>query len=544
MQTTAGPVAVLLPNEARLPAAMLGVIAAGRPFIALDPEHPLERNLAILKQASASAVLSGGPTAVEVGRSLPATRVVDLDEAGAAPGRRPDVRLGPGDLAYILYTSGSTGVAKGVCHTHRACLYDALTIAGNVHLTCEDRLSLFYAGVIGAVRRTFSALLNGASLHIMPPAGRSAAELAAEFRARRITYMHEVPTIFRRIAGGTPAGERLDSLRVVRLSGDRSEWRDYDLFRRTCPPDAFFGVNLGATEASTYLHWFVDEGVRRPGERLPVGREMDGFRVTVVDADGEPVLDGEVGEFQVASPYVAFGYWNAPELTATAFQADPEDPASRIYRTGDMGFRRSDGLFEFVGRKDQMIKLRGHRIEPGEVEAALRACPGVVDAAAVIRRDEAGAPRAMVAYVERTAGFESLLPRHMMALISRRLPRYLMPSVIFVVEALPRLISFKIDRMEISRLDADRASRDDSRAADPLLDRVARVFETILPGARATPEDNLLSLGGDSLQAVELALELGLATGVEVPGHVMKQSQSIREVTDWIRGRQKTAAPG
>ena len=539
-----GPIATLLPNDARLPAALLGALGAGRPFVPLDIDHPLARNRLIAGQAGASVILSDGAMADELRALLgDHTPVLDLETALASPVVRPMLRAAPDELAYILYTSGSTGAPKGVCHSHRNGLFDALVVVDNVHLTCEDRLSLFYASVIGAIRRTFSALLSGASLHIMPPGGRGAEELAAEFRARGITYMHEVPTIFRRLAGALEPGQRFESLRAVRLSGDRSEWADYDLFRRTAPPDAFFGVNLGCTEVpSTYLHWFVDEAVREPGARLPVGREMLGVQVTVVDADGFALPDGEVGEFRVSSCGLALGYWNAPELTAAAFRPNPDEPETRTYLTGDMGFRRSDGLYEFVGRKDHMVKLRGHRVEPAELEKTLCGCFGVVDAAAVIRRNPEGVPSAMVAYVELEPDCDTLMPRHLMALLSRKLPKHLMPSVIFIRPQLPRLPNFKIDRTELARLDAARRWDDGGRASDDVLKQVSLAFETLLPGSNPTPDDNLLSLGGDSLQAVELALELRRRFSFEIPGSVIRQSQSIHQLANWVKRRMKERA--
>ncbi len=245
----------------------------------------------------------------------------------------------------------------------------------------------------------------------------------------------------------------------------------------------------------------------------------------------------------VSSRYVARGYWQEAEATAARFQPDPKDQLARVFHTGDVGLRRPDGLFELVGRKDRQIKLRGHRVEPAEVEGALRAFEGVADAAAVVRRDAAGANRALVAYVELRPGFKSLKPRHLMAKMSHVMPRHLTPSVIFVVRALPRLMNFKADRTALDRLDAKRARRDGGRAHDPVLDRVAKAFEAIVPGAHATPEDNLLSLGGDSLQAVELALELQREFGVKIPGAVMKHSQSIRSLAAWISGRVKQPAP-
>ncbi len=539
-----GPIGILLGNDARLPPAIFGALAAGRAFVPLDASHPIERNRLIASHAGAAAVICGGamaePLAAALGADLP---VLDIEDAlEHAPGR-PWLHVAPDELAYLLYTSGSTGTPKGVCHSHRNCLHDVLVITNNAHQSCEDRIGVFYGGVIGAMRRIFSTLLNGASLHMLSPQALEAEGLVEQIRTRGLTGYHGVPTLFRRIAAAVPPGERLDSLRLVRLSGDRSEWSDYDLFRRICGPDAHFGVSLGSTEvSSTYAHWFVDPSLRELGGRLPVGREMDDVSVEVTDAEGQVLPDGETGEFRVTSRYLATGYWNAPELSAAAFSADEADPGLRTFITGDMGFRRPDGLLEFVGRKDHMIKLRGHRIEPAELETALGACEGVVDAAAVIRRDAGGVPCAMVAYVELDPGEDTLLPRHLMAMISRVLPRHLMPAVIFIEPRLPRLMNFKIDRATLARLDSSRGARDEARASDPLLDKVAGAFESVLPGAKATADDNLLSLGGDSLQAVQLAIELKRRVGFGVPGAVVRQSQSIGQLAAWISRRRRELA--
>ena len=539
VENRAGPIGILLGNDARLPPAIFGALAAGRPFVPLDVTHPIERNRLIASHAGAAAVISGGamtgPLAAALGGDLSVLHIEDaLEHATGGPW----LSAAPDELAYLLYTSGSTGTPKGVCHSHRNCLHDVLVLTNNGHLSPEDRIGVFYGGVIGAMRRLFSALLNGASLHMLPPIELEAEGLVEQIRARGLTCYHGVPTLFRRIAGAVPAGEQLDTLRLVRLSGDRSDWSDYDLFRRICPPDACFGVNLGSTEvSSTYAHWFVDPDVREPGGRLPVGREMDDVTVEVVDGAGHAVSGGETGEFRVTSRYLAKGYWNAPELSAAAFSTDGVDSDLRTFTTGDMGFRRPDGLLEFVGRRDHMIKLRGHRVEPAELETALCGCVGVVDAAAVIRRDAAGVARAMVAYVELKPGKETLLPRHLMALIARVLPKHLMPALIFVEPKLPRLMNFKIDRAALARLDEGRGSSDEARASDPVLDLVAAAFEAILPGRKATPEDNLLSLGGDSLQAVQLALELKRRFGFDIPGTVVRQSQSIHELAAWIGPR-------
>lgn len=533
-----GPVAVLARHDAGFAAAFLGVMAAGRAAVLLDSGHPAERNRRIATHSGACAVAAAPELEAYARDIFPAgAPIIDLDAPAADP--QPALpKVGPDDLAYVLYTSGSTGEPKGVAQDHRGAVHGILTFTEFARIRPDDRLCIFYSGVIASVRRTLGALLNGASLHILPAEALGAAGIAREVQARGITIIVDVPTLFRRLAGALAGGERLERLRFLCLSGDRCGWSDYDAFLRVAAPGAEFGISAASTEvASGYARWIVDPGVRTADGRLPVGRPIRDVDIWIEGDDGQPAPDGEVGEVVVSSRYVARGYWRDPDATAARFQPDPRDELARVYRTGDVGLRRPDGLFELVGRKDRQIKLRGHRIEPAEVEGVMRSFEGVADAATVVRRDAAGVNRALVAYVELKPGYESLMPRHLMAKIAHVMPRHLTPSVIFVVKALPRLMNFKVDGAALAKLDARRARRDGGRAEDPVLDRVARVFEAIVPGAHATPDDNLLSLGGDSLQAVELALELGRAFDVEIPGAVLKHSQSIRQLSAWITGR-------
>jgi acyl-coenzyme A synthetase/AMP-(fatty) acid ligase/acyl carrier protein len=269
---------------------------------------------------------------------------------------------------------------------------------------------------------------------------------------------------------------------------------------------------------------------------------VPGYRVTIVRDDGTQAPVGEVGELVVRSPYVALGYWNEPELTQRRFGIDPADARTRVFRTGDLGLCRRDGLIEFLGRKDEQIKLRGHRIEIGEIERALRRCTGVLDAAVAVRRNEAGAPRSLVAYVELAPGVRGMLPRHVMAMASRLLPRETMPSAVVLVKRLPRLPNLKLDRTGLAALDARRAGEKPGRRRPLLVDEVAAVFKDVLSVARASPDDGLASLGGDSLQAVDLALALEKRFGVSVPPGQLEATPTVGALARWIAGRRRSAA--
>ena len=532
-----GPVAVLAPLDLRFYLAFLGVLRAGRIALVLDPEHPRERLRLIAAGAGAQAILATKELADEASALIsPGTPVLTLETAVAA-GRPPLGDPQPERPAYILYTSGSTGAPKGVVHSHANAINDAAINRMSPGFTPDDVSAVYYPGTMGTVRNGLGIMLAGGQLHVLPARRLGAGQLVDEIRRRRLTVIQGVPTVFRRVAATVSGGPLLESVRLVRLVGDRSQWSDLDLARQACGPDVQLQVSIGSTEcSSTFATWTVDEALRTPGGRLPVGRPPPGVSVSLLDEHGAPARDGEPGEAIVSSRRLALGYWRDPELTNAAFGVSPHDDGLRTYATGDICLRRADGLFEFVGRKDRMLKIRGHRLEPDEVEAALCACPGLVDAVVIVRRDSEGRPLALAAYAETAPDSPALLPRHVLALLSQKLPAYMMPAVLYL-QTIPRLANRKPDRVALETSDRARQADGGGRTADPLLDEVARAFESVLGCRGATGEDDLLSLGGDSLQAIQLRLELEARFCLKLPAATFRRTRNISELTAWIRRR-------
>jgi amino acid adenylation domain-containing protein len=535
-----GPVATLLPSDARAPTALLAAFAAGRGVVPLDVADPPGR-IRLIAQNAEPAVLITTAALAPAAKDLfaPDVPVIEVD-GWRPPQAGGDLNgAGPEDLAYIIYTSGSTGQPKGVFQNQRGLLHDLIQLVNGMRISCEDKLAMvFPASVVAGLRSMFGALITGAELHMLPPNELGSVGLARELRSRGITLFRSSGTLFGRLVQGLEPGERLESLRMVALGNDRVDWSHHDAFRRICRDGALFACHAGATECSTlFVEWIVDEAARGDGVRLPVGRPFPERRVSLVDDEGRPVPDGEVGEFQVSSRYIAQGYWRDPERTARAFRADPADPLARVYRTGDLGLRRPDGLYEFLGRRDHQIKLHGVRIELGEIEAALRACQGVLDGAVVVRCGADGEARALAAYIQLQSGVTGLASRHLLAMLSQRLPAHMIPAAVIILDELPWLPGSKIDRMALDRVDRQRCARPPDGVSDPLQARVARVFEEVLGVTRATADDSVLSLGGDSLQSVDLVLHLERELGVPVSLEAFQQSQSIRNLAEWISKR-------
>lgn len=532
-RANAGPVAILSTNEARYAALLLGVLHAGRIALLLDANHPLERNRKIIAHAQTAMVVTTGAHGAQAHRLASASSILNVDELRGAAADTHQPTTAPDAPACIIYTSGSTGAPKGVVQSHRGVLHDVLQSVNTSHIGVTDAMAVFYSpAVIAGFRTLLSGLLSGAAMEVLPPLVHGPAMLAQQIDALALTVLRLSPSLFRHVAAARTGG-LFTHVRLVSLGGDRVDWSDFDLFESVCRRDAKFYVHLGATECWTLQsQWCVDASVRDTARPLPVGYGLPQRHVDVLDSDGHETPVGEIGEIVLASRYVSLGYWNEPELTRGAFSTDADDPSIRIYKTGDLARRRADGLLEYVGRKDQQVKLHGYRVEPNEVEAALKACPGLRDAAIVVRRNEEGLPIALIGYVTLEACQTNLLPRHMLAMLSGRLPPHMMPAQIVLLNELPWLPNFKIDRQRLVAMDAAMVL-DASKQANPLLiETLIELFEEITKTSGATPEDSILSLGGDSLQTMEAVLQIGAQFNV-----VIEQDRylSARSIADWGR---------
>jgi amino acid adenylation domain-containing protein len=542
-----GPIGILLESNAQCIVAMFGVLAAGRAFVAMDAHHPPERNRLIGLQSGIAAWLSDAQCAAVAGALFPAD--IPFVDIGTLPmaGERPDMssamdaaellvgpRPAPTDPAGIVFTSGSTGVPKGVAQSHRNLLHDTAQFTSALHLGADDRLTLLASpGVAAACRDIYGALLNGASLHMLSPVALGPRGLVDEIRARGITIYHSVPTVLRRLVAVLGPDDRLDSVRIAYLAGDRVEWSDVDHCRQALSRDVSVFVALGSTECvNSWCQWFVDDRLRSTTACPPVGRVAPGRALAIIGEDGAPAEDGETGEIVVTSRTIADGYWRAPELSAAAFAVHPDDPAQIVFRTGDLARRRADGLIELCGRKNRQVKLHGHRIEPQEIETILLGCPGVDEAAVHVRRGDGGIARALIAYVVVRPGMRGLLPRHLMALLSQRLPRHQLPAQIVFTAELPRLPSLKIDHARLDTIDRDRI-RQAARGGSGPIGEVTEIFERVL-GVSATVEDNVRSLGADSLQLMEIVAEIERRFGVAITPEQMADDDTIGRLAQRI----------
>ncbi len=522
-------IAILLSPGPWQAAAVLGVLAAGKAYLPLDLASPAERLLAILDDAAAEVVLVEGeadPATADLAAALAGRGLSLLDVSGLPPApagwARPPVP--PEALAYLLYTSGTTGRPKGVMQSHRNVLAHLRAYTHLLGLAPGDRLSMLPALAFdAAVMDLFGALLNGAELCPWDIKKEGVEGLGAFLLRRGVTVWHSTPTVYRAFlaAEGEGDGERFPDLRLVVLGGEEATRRDLELFRRRFAPDCRLANGLGPSESTLALHGLLDPGdpSARPG--LPVGRPVLGVEVALEHAAGEQPATWGTGEIVVRSPYVALGYWRAPEQTAAAFVPDPRRPGGRRYRTGDLGRRLPGGGIEFAGRRDLQVKIRGVRVEPAEIEALLAAHPAVAQAAVVSWEVRPVEPRLAAYVVARPGGADGeALAEELRERLRARLPMAMVPGLVAVVEALPVGPTGKVDRRALAELAAraERPAADGHAAPEtPTEQALAAIWSELLGLERISRHDSFFDLGGHSLLITRVRSRLQASLGVDLP---------------------------
>ncbi|GGK87501.1 hypothetical protein GCM10007964_32570 [Sphaerisporangium melleum] len=511
----AGPgrvVAVAVPRSAELMVALLGVLKSGAAYLPIDLDYPRDRIAYMLADSGAGMVVTTAEAAERLPRAQGPARVLlgPADgESATGPGDEEGVPAGPGDPAYLIYTSGSTGLPKGVVVTHRAIVNRLAWMQGEYGLRAGDRvLQKTPSSFDVSVWEFFWALCEGAAVVLAEPGGhRDPVYLAGLIREQRVTTMHFVPSMLEAFLGAgevTADPSWAAGLRHVFSSGEAlpgaaaARWH------------ALTGVPLhnlyGPTEAAVDVTHHACGPAE--GTIVPIGRPVWNTGLRVLDSCLRPVPAGVPGELYLTGVQLARGYHGRAGLTAERFVADPFGaPGERMYRTGDLVRRRADGVIEYLGRTDRQVKLRGNRVEPGEVEAALTALPGVAQAAVTVRGST------LVAYVvpaargdgaDTAGGGERVLdPAALNADLARVLPAAMVPGAYVELAALPLTPSGKLDR---DALPAPKAVRAAARAPRDERERVlTEIFAAVLKLGEAGVDDDFFMLGGDSISSIAVA---------------------------------------
>jgi amino acid adenylation domain-containing protein len=536
-------VAVLAERSVDLISALLGIVQAGGAYLPLDPAHPPERLTWLLRDAGASLLLapvtvSLAASAQELARTA-GLRLVTLDEEGPEVDLRevPLPEVPAAALAYVMYTSGSTGVPKGVAVTHRNVV--RLVRGADYADFGSSQTWLQYAPVSfdASTLEIWAPLLNGGRLVLFPGRIGSLTDLARVVETHGVTSAWLTAGLFHEMVDGC-----LEGLRPLRqlLAGGDVVSPEHARKVLAAHPGLTLIDGYGPTEGTTFTCCHPMTGAQQVGESVPIGRPIANARVYVLDERFDPVPVGAGGELFAGGDGLARGYLDRPELTAERFVPDPfgEEAGGRLYRTGDRVRRRVDGVLEFLGRADNQIKLRGFRIELGEIEASLAALAGVREAVVTVREDTPG-DRRLVAYVVGMAG-DGLTADILRQGLRERLPDSMMPAAYVMLAALPLTPNGKVDRKALPA--PERQSTEESYLAPrtPVEEVLAGIWAELLGLERVGAGGNFFDLGGHSLLATRVASRLRGAFGVEMPLRDLFEAPTLADLATRVEAALRT----
>jgi amino acid adenylation domain-containing protein len=518
-------VGVYLERTIEMVVCLLGILKAGAAYLPIDPAQPDERIATIVNDADCALVVTSGGNA---NRFRVPTHILGHDEDfnGTPAGRIPVVATATEDLAYVVYTSGSSGTPKGVCITHAA-----LSNLVNWHqkafcVTPADRASHVAAlGFDAAVWELWPYLASGAGVYLADDETRVHPEKLRDWLvANHITIAFSP----------TPMAERLMTLPWPRQTRLRALLTGGDTLHVHPPAALPFSVvnNYGPTECTVV----ATSGVVPTGDHqeLPtIGTPIENVCLHVLDEQRRPLPDGAEGELFIGGACVARGYLNCPAATAEKFVSDPFHSGGRMYRTGDLARRLPDGRIAFLGRIDDQIKVRGYRVELQEIVLALNA-HSAVQASSVIAQNGAG-EETIVAYIVPT-GRAKLTRDALQEFLRLRLPDYMVPSTFVVLDSLPLTSNGKVDRAMLPPVTAGNVLDNGATECPGSIaeEHVAAIVAGLLGLERVDRDDNFFMLGGHSLLATQLIVLLRSAFGVEVPLRTLFNKPTIADLAETV----------
>ena len=513
-------VALTLERDIGLVAAILGILKAGAAYVPIDPGLPEQRQAFIRADARPAATLTATKYQGQCGQAAPVLCIDTLEDGGATEQASERVRVSANDLAYMIYTSGSTGEPKGVLveHAHVLRLFSATESL--FEFSADDVWTLFHSYAFDfSVWEIWGALFYGGTLVVIPTGlARSPADFAAQLMESGVTVLNQTPTAFSNLMPELLARGSAGKLRQIIFGGEALDPR------RLAPWFARFGeqrpalVNMyGITETTvhvTYKRLLAQDATDAVND---IGAPLPDLKLYLLNERLRRVPVGVIGELYVGGAGVSRGYWNRPELTAQRFVVSPFDATEILYKTGDLARRTDSGALEYVGRGDDQVKLRGFRVELGEIERALQSHASVRDA--VVALKGVGEERRIVAYLvlrdERAERWRALLLKHLRAV----LPDHMVPSHVVTLQALPLTENGKVAREALPPPGSEDVWKEEYVAPRSAAESaLCALFSRVLGVERVGIEDNFFALGGDSLRTVNLvaaAKEAGFEIAID-----------------------------
>lgn len=542
-----GQVAFTLQNDAYAIIALLGILKARKAYVPLDPLFPKDRTAFMLAHSESSMILTDHAhkqTADEIsGGKMPMLLMEDIDLN--RPAGNPNRRTEPESLAYILYTSGTTGKPKGIAFGHRNLLHTTMCLINNLHICVDDRMTQLHSTSFAAsVVDIYCALLNGASVYPWDVKARGISGLAKWLVGEEVTTIQWIPTPFRQLMGTLEPRQAFRKPRLLIMASEPLTRREFDLYQKHFPDECLLVNQMGTSESYNYHLFFANKDTVFQGDTVPAGFPVSEDReILLLDEDRKEVSAGEVGEIAIRSEFMSLGYWRNPELTGKVFIGEPNS-ARRTYLTGDLGKRVEGDCLIHLGRKDFQVKIRGYRIELPEVEFALKGLDHIGDVAVMARTDRRDELK-LVAYYISDDGRE-LSVTELRRELAKRLPDYMIPHAFVRMAEFPMTPSGKIEKNSLPSPEENRpvVGNDMVAPRTALEGDLAEIWRQVLGCREVGVTDNFFDLGGDSLQAAQVLYLVSVRCGVDLGYSALVSAPRIADLATLIERAKIEAQAG
>jgi acyl-coenzyme A synthetase/AMP-(fatty) acid ligase len=442
----------------------------------------------------------------------------------------PQLSIPPKSLAYIVYTSGSTGQPKGVVQDHQYLLHNMMVRTKSIPVYVRDRIAQLASGTANAVTNAFFALLNGAALLPFNVKENGVGRLATWLQEEKISILWISSPLFRNLCVMLSGEEHFSDLRLLRLMSETVYKNDVDLYKKHFPTDCVLVNGLHSSETGPLRYYLVDHNTEIAGDVVPVGYPIEGKNVFLVDENGTEVGPNQVGEIVVRSQFLSPGYWLQPELTKIKFKSDALNSGERLYFTGDLGLMLPDGCLIHKGRKDFRVKVRGYGVDLVEVENTLVAHPGVREAIVTAAQQENGESR-IVAYFT-TDQHRAPKVNELRSFLNDKLADYMIPAAFVKLDAIPLTPNGKVNRKMLPEPGNDRPDLEVPYIAPrtPIEAELARIWSEVLSLDRVGIHDCFFDLGGHSLAATRVISHVIKHCQIDISLRALLQSPTIAEM--------------
>ena len=549
-------VGVCLERSVEMIVALLAILKSGGVYVPLDPQYPKERLAFMMGDLQARVLLTEQKLATRLPLDALPSEVIRLDRDWDAIAHESDVnpqnRAEPDNLAYVIYTSGSTGTPKGVCVSHRVAVEHFLVVQKEYGLRASDVVLQFASFSFDvSLEQILPTLFTGASVALRGEEIWSPAQFIRKVSELGLTVINPATAYWHQLIKDSVADEAEiinNRLRLVLAGGDTMLPESVRLWQQSQFSSARLLNAYGPTEATITSTTFgvppgfCDESSPR---RIPIGRPLDNRTMHILDRRGNLAPIGVAGELHIGGNLLARGYLNRPELTAERFIPDrfSNEPGERLYKTGDLARYLADGNIEFLGRIDNQVKVRGFRIELGEVEAALARHADVRECV-VEAREEAGGDKRLVAYVVAYDN-RTITANHLRDFLKQRLPDYMVPAAVVLLEKLPLTPNGKIARRKLPPPDWSRSSLAESFTAPrtPIEEMLAGICAEVLRVERVSIHDNFFEMGGHSLLATKVVSRILDALRIELPLSSVFESPTVERLAEKIEALMRAGQP-